>query len=145
MRFVIQRVKSASLSVDNTLISKIDKGLLVFVGVCKDDEQKIVKKCAEKLASLRVFEEDNKMNKNIMDKGYEILLVSNFTLCTKETSGARPDFGLAKDRFEANHLYNCLANELTLFGVKVKLGKFGEDMQINADLDGPVTIYKEIL
>ena len=144
MRLVIQRVKSASLSVEGEIVSEIGGGLLVLVGVCEGDTMQQVKKAANKISTIRIFEEDGKMNKNIHDLGGEVLLVSNFTLCTKETSGARPDFTLSADRNEAKSLYMALADELDTLGVKVKLGVFGADMQINTHLDGPITIYKEI-
>ena len=144
MRIVVQRVKSASLSVDDKLISKIDAGLLVFVGVCAGDTKEQVLKTAKKIATLRIFEENEKMNKSVLDVNGEVLLVSNFTLCTKDTSGARPDFGLSANRDDAKSLYLAVADELDSLGVKVKLGVFGADMQINTHLDGPVTIYKEI-
>ena len=84
------------------------------------------------------------MNKSIHDVNGEVLLISNFTLCTKETSGARPDFTLSAPREQAKSLYEQLAQELRLLNVKVKTGVFGADMQIDAHLDGPITIYKEI-
>ena len=145
MRLVIQRVKNASLSVDNKLISEIGGGLLVLVGVCAGDTIQQVKKAANKISTIRIFEEDGKMNKNIHDANGEVLLVSNFTLCTKDTSGARPDFTLSAEREMAKSYYIKLADELDSLGVKVKLGVFGADMQINAHLDGPITIYKEIV
>ena len=144
MRLVIQRVKNAKLSVDNKLISEIGFGLMVFVGVCEGDTVQQVNKAANKISTIRIFEEEGKMNKNIHDVDGEVLLVSNFTLCTKDTSGARPDFTLSAEREVAKSLYLALADELDKLGVKVKLGVFGADMQINAHLDGPITIYKEI-
>lgn len=145
MRLVIQRVESARLSVDNKLISEINVGLMVFVGVMKGDTVQQVKKAANKISTIRIFEEDNKMNKSLLDAGGQVLLISNFTLCTKETSGARPDFTLSADRDTANKLYQELASELDLLNVPVKTGVFGADMQIDAHLDGPITIYKEII
>ena len=110
MRLVIQRVKSAKLSVDDKLISEIGVGLMVFVGVVKGDTMQQVKKCANKISTVRIFEEDGKMNKSLHDVGGQVLLISNFTLCTKETSGARPDFTLSADRETANKLYEELAS-----------------------------------
>ena len=92
----------------------------------------------------RIFEVDGKMNQSVLDTKGEVLLVSNFTLCTKETSGARPDFGMSADKDLAKSLYLKLADELDSLGVPVKLGVFGADMQIQTQLDGPVTIIKEI-
>lgn len=144
MRVVIQRVKRATLSVDNELISEIGGGLNVFVGVTKGDDMSKVKRMANKIATIRIFEVDGKMNLSVKDVGGEVLLVSNFTLCTIDTSGARPDFGLSADRETANSLYLALAEELKALGLSVKLGVFGADMQIDTVLDGPITIYKEI-
>lgn len=144
MRLVIQRVKSARLSVDDNLISEIGVGLMVFVGVMKGDSSAQVKKAANKISTIRIFEENDKMNKNLHDAGGQVLLISNFTLCTKETSGARPDFSLSADKETANKLYQELASELDVLNVPVKMGVFGADMQIDAHLDGPITIYKEI-
>jgi len=144
MRLVIQRVKSASLSVDDRLVSEIGFGLMVFVGLCEGDTIQQVVKSANKISTIRIFEENDRMNKNIHDVNGEVLLISNFTLCTKDTSGARPDFTLSAERETAKSLYLALADELDKLGVKVKLGVFGADMQINSHLDGPITIYKEI-
>lgn len=145
MRIVIQRIKGASLYVNDKLISEVKQGLMVLVGVCKDDTYEQVKKCAAKIANMRIFERDNKLNDSLLDIHGELLLVSNFTLCTGNGSGARPDFSMSADKEKANFLYLALADELKEMGVDVKLGAFGEDMQINAHLDGPVTIYKEIV
>ena len=93
---------------------------------------------------MRIFERDEKMNLSVLDTKGEVLLISNFTLCTKEGSGARPDFGLSADKDTAKSLYLALADELDLLNVPVRLGVFGADMQIQTHLDGPVTIYKEI-
>ena len=144
MKVVIQRVKSARLCVDDKLISEIGAGLMVFVGVMKGDTMAQVKKAANKISTIRIFKEDEKMNKSLHAVNGEVLLISNFTLCTKETSGARPDFTLSADRDVANNLYQELASELDVLNVPVKMGVFGADMQIDAHLDGPITIYKEI-
>ena len=144
MRLVIQRVKSARLCVDDKLISEIGVGLMVFVGVMKGDTMAQVKKAANKISTIRIFKEDEKMNKSLHDVNGEVLLISNFTLCTKETSGARPDITLSADKDVANNLYQELASELDVLNVPVKMGVFGADMQIDAHLDGPITIYKEI-
>ena len=144
MRLVIQRVKCASVSVDNEQISKIGLGLLVLCGVTKGDTIEQVKKAANKIASMRIFKENDKMNKSVLDVGGEVLLVSNFTLCTVNTSGTRPDFGLSAEKQIANSLYTELGNQLKLLNVPVSFGVFGADMQIKTELDGPITIFKEI-
>ena len=144
MRIVVQRVKSARLSVDDKLISEIGVGLMVLVGVCKGDSMEQVKRVANKIATMRIFEVDGKMQNSVLKVGGQVLLISNFTLCTVETRGARPDFSLSAEREQAKHLYLALADELDSLNVPVKLGVFGADMQIDAHLDGPITIYKEI-
>ena len=144
MRLVIQRVKSAKLNVDEKLISEIGVGLMVFVGVMEGDTIEQVKKAANKISTIRIFEQDGKMNKNLADAGGEVLLISNFTLCTKETSGARPDFTLSAERNIAKQLYEELASELDILNVPVKMGVFGADMQVQSQIDGPITIFKEI-
>ena len=144
MRLCIQRVKSAKLTVENKLISQINSGLLVFVGVCKGDTDEKVKKAAYRISTMRVFEELGKMNKSVLDISGDVLLVSNFTLCTVDTSGTRPDFGLSADKDTAKSLYLALADELDTLGVSIQTGVFGADMQIDAHLDGPITIYREI-
>ena len=144
MRVVIQRVKESKLTVDGETISTISNGLNIFVGVTKGDDMDKVKRMANKIATIRIFEVDGKMNLSVKDVGGEVLLVSNFTLCTLDTSGARPDFGLSADRDTAKTLYLALAEELKKLGLVVKMGVFGADMQIETVLDGPITIYKEI-
>ena len=144
MRLVVERVKGARLTVDEKLISEIGFGLIVLVGVCKGDDITKVKRAANKIATMRIFEVDGKMNQSVLDVKGEVMLISNFTLCTKDTSGARPDFGLSADKETAKSLYLALADELDSLNVPVRLGAFGEDMQIQTHLDGPITIYKEI-
>ena len=146
MRFVVQRVKSSRLEVDNKLVSEIGKGYNVFVGVTKDDTIENVKKCAKRIATLRLFKDENdKLKYSIVDVQGEILLVSNFTLCDKKgAGGTRPDFTLSADKDKANELYlklqEILQNE---YNVTVKLGKFGEHMQIFTQLDGPINLPQE--
>lgn len=144
MRIVVQRVNSAKLCVGGEEISRIGKGLVVMVGVCAGDDMEKVKKTANKISSMRIFEKDDKMDLSVLSVGGEVLLVSNFTLCTKETSGARPDFTLSADKDSAKKLYLALAEELMNLGVPTRLGVFGADMQIQVSLDGPITIFKEI-
>ena len=144
MRLVIQRVKSAKLSVDNKLVSEIGAGLLVFVGVCDGDTEETVNKAVDKVANLRIFEQDDKMTLSVMDVKGEILAVSNFTLCTSEGKGHRPYFGESAERSVALDLYEKFAGKLDEMGVPTRCGIFGAHMDINAELDGPVNIYKEI-
>ena len=146
MRLLIQRVKSSRLEVDGKIISEIGVGYNVFVGVTNTDTVENVKKCANRIATLRLFEDENgKLNYNIKQIGGEILLVSNFTLCDKNgVSGARPDFTLSANKTMANEFYEKLQGILQAeFGICVKMGVFGADMQIYSQLDGPINLSQE--
>lgn len=141
MRAVIQRVKSASLSVDGTLISEIGKGYAVYWGVGQGDNEQDEDYIAKKVALLRVFEDENgKMNKSLTDVSGEILLISQFTLFGNCSHGNRPSFVEAEKPEIANERYLSVKNKLESYGIKVKTGVFGADMQIVQHNDGPVTI-----
>lgn len=141
MRAVVQRVKSASLSVDGTLISEIGKGYAVYLGVGQGDNEQDEEYIAKKVALLRVFEDENgKMNKSLTDVYGEILLISQFTLFGNCSHGNRPSFVEAEKPEIANERYLSVKNKLESYGIKVKTGVFGADMQIVQHNDGPVTI-----
>ena len=141
MRAVIQRVKSASLSVDGTLISEIGKGYAVYLGVGQGDNEQDEDYIAKKVALLRVFEDENgKMNKSLTDVSGEILLISQFTLFGNCSHGNRPSFVEAEKPEIANERYLSVKSKLESYGIKVKTGVFGADMQIVQHNDGPVTI-----
>lgn len=141
MRAVIQRVKSASLSVDGTLISEIGNGYAVYLGVGQGDNEQDEDYIAKKVALLRVFEDENgKMNKSLTDVSGEILLISQFTLFGNCSHGNRPSFVEAEKPEFANKRYLSVKNKLESYGIKVKTGVFGADMQIVQHNDGPVTI-----
>lgn len=141
MRAVIQRVKSASLSVDGTLISEIGNGYAVYLGVGQGDNEQDEDYIAKKVALLRVFEDENgKMNKSLTDVSGEILLISQFTLFGNCSHGNRPSFVEAEKPEIANKRYLSVKNKLESYGIKVKTGVFGADMQIVQHNDGPVTI-----
>lgn len=141
MRAVIQRVKSASLSVDGMLISEIGKGYAVYLGVGQGDNEQDEDYIAKKVALLRVFEDENgKMNKSLTDVYGEILLISQFTLFGNCSHGNRPSFVEAEKPEIANKRYLSVKNKLESYGIKVKTGVFGADMQIVQHNDGPVTI-----
>lgn len=146
MRILIQRVKSARLECGGELVSQIGIGYNIFVGVTKDDTVENMKKIANRIATIRLFcDENEKLNNNIAQIKGEVLLVSNFTLCDKKgKSGARPDFTLSADKEKANNLYLQLQKELVeTYNIPTKLGRFGEDMQIFSQLDGPINIVQE--
>ena len=141
MRAVIQRVKETKLCVDGKEISRIEKGLVVFFGVGKDDKEEDLEALAKKIANLRIFEDENgKMNFSVKDVNGQILLVSQFTLYADTSHGNRPSFFDAERPERANELYLKFCEKLKGFGIDVKTGVFGEDMQIFQHNDGPVTI-----
>ena len=144
MKAVIQRVLNAELKVDGKLISKIEKGYVVFLGVGKGDTQKNADYMIKKISSLRIFEDENgKINKSITDVEGEILLVSQFTLYANASHGNRPDFLSAESPDLANELYLYVADGIKNQGIKVQLGVFGADMKITQTNDGPFTIILE--
>ena len=141
MKAVIQRVKDTKLCVDGKEVSHIEKGLVVFFGVGKDDKEDDLDALAKKIANLRIFEDENgKMNFSVKDVNGQILLVSQFTLYADTSHGNRPSFFDAERPERANELYLKFCEKLKGFGIDVKTGVFGEDMQIFQHNDGPVTI-----
>ena len=144
MRAVVQRVKETSLKVDGVLISKIQKGLVVYLGVEVEDSEEAIPYLAKKIANMRIFEDsDGKMNLSVLDVKGEILCVSQFTLYGDATHGNRPSFSRAERPERAKVLYDKFCNNLSTHGVEVKKGVFGADMQIDQHNDGPVTIIIE--
>ena len=145
MKAVVQRVKKTSLRVEGELISEIPFGLTVFLGVKVGDTEREAAYLAKKIAGLRIFEDENgKMNLSIKEVGGEVLLVSQFTLYGDASHGNRPSFTLAERPEKAELLYEYAVKELSAYGVAVKKGVFGADMQIKQENDGPVTILLEI-
>ena len=144
MRAVVQRVKNTCLKVDGELISEIPFGLTVFLGVKVGDTKAEADYIVKKIAGLRIFEDENgKMNRSVLDVGGEVLLVSQFTLYGDASHGNRPSFTLAERPEPANELYEYTVEALRAYGVPVKTGVFGADMQITQVNDGPVTILLE--
>lgn len=140
MKAVVQRVKSAHLSVDGKTISQIQKGLVVYFCVEKGDTEDMLNFFANKISNLRIFEDENgKMNLSVKDVKGEILLISQFTLAGDVRHGFRPSFTTAEEPKRANELYLKLAG-LLKNTVPTKLGVFGADMKIIQENDGPVTI-----
>lgn len=141
MKAVVQRTLSASLKVDGKLISEIDKGLVVFLGVGQGDEEGDLIKLAAKISKLRIFEDANgKMNLSIKDIGGQILLVSQFTLYGDCSHGNRPSFIMAEKPERANSLYEQMKYLLEKENIPIQTGVFGADMKIDVLNDGPVTI-----
>lgn len=141
MRAVIQRVKKTSLSVGGQSISEIEGGLAVYLAVSPADSEKNAELMAKKIAMLRVFEDgQGKMNLSVQDVRGEVLLISQFTLYGDCSHGNRPSFIGAARPEQAQPLYERTAKAITAYGIPVKTGVFGADMQIEQHNDGPVTI-----
>lgn len=144
MKALIQRVKSASVTIDGKLYSSIGFGLLVFLGISKNDTTSNADWIAEKISKLRIFEDENeKMNKSVTDVNGEILIVSQFTLCGNCQKGTRPSFDDAMPPHEANELYEYFTNKIKNLNISSKTGKFGAMMDISLINDGPVTFMIE--
>lgn len=141
MRAVVQRVKRSSVSVDGKVISKIDKGLMVLLGVKVDDDEKDLDYILKKVTKLRIFDDENGvMNKSLLDYGLEILLVSQFTLYGDARKGNRPSYVRSAKFDEGIILYEKFIDELEKLNVKVSHGEYGADMDVELINDGPVTI-----
>ncbi|MGE7827498.1 D-aminoacyl-tRNA deacylase [Paenibacillus sp. NPDC093718] len=141
MRVVIQRCKHAQVKVDHEVVGQIEAGLMVLVGVTHEDEEKDAKYLAEKVAGLRIFEdEDGKMNFSVQDVGGAILSVSQFTLYGDTRKGKRPNFMAAAKPDEANALYESFNRELLAKGLQVETGVFGAMMDVSLTNWGPVTL-----
>lgn len=144
MKALVQRVKKASVSIENKLYSSINTGILVFVGVEKSDERVNAEKLAEKILKLRIFEDKNdKMNLSVSDINGEILLVSQFTLCGDCKKGTRPSFDNSAPLGKAVDLYEYFVEQIKLGGLKVETGKFKANMDVSLVNDGPVTFWIE--
>lgn len=144
MKFIVQRVKNAQVAVNNNIVGKIDKGLMVLCGITHTDTEKEADYLVNKLCNLRIFEDENdKMNLSVKDINGELLIVSQFTLYADCNSGNRPSFTNAARPEYANELYEYVLKKCKDSGLKVENGVFGEHMEILLLNDGPVTIILE--
>ena len=143
MRVLIQRVKEASVTVNNEVISLIDKGLLVFVGITDDDTRDDILWLTKKIANIRLFDDENGvMNLSVIDAGGDILAVSQFTLMASTKKGNRPSYIKAAKPEISIPLYEEFCTEMELAVNKpIKRGVFGADMKVRLLNDGPVTIF----
>jgi len=144
MKVLIQRVKKASVTIDCSLYSAINKGILAFVGIEKGDTLEQVQKLAKKIVNLRIFPDENdKMNRSLIDTLGEMLIVSQFTLCGDCKKGTRPSFDKSAPPEIANKLYEDFIKEVQSYGIKTGNGQFGAMMDVELINDGPVTFMLE--
>ncbi len=144
MKFLIQRVTQAAVETDGVVIGKIKKGLLVFIGVGKEDTEQEADRLVEKLLKLRIFEDQNgKTNLSLSDVNGGLLLVSQFTLYADCSKGTRPSFGNAGDPESAEKLYQYIINKCRAQVPVTETGRFGADMKVSLTNDGPFTVILE--
>lgn len=141
MKVVIQRVLNASVKVDGNITGKIKKGLLIFLGIESGDSDDMLKKYADKIVRMRIFEDENgKTNRALSDVNGELLIVSQFTLCADCSHGNRPSFIGAKKPVEAKRMYEKFISVCREQVPVVEHGEFGADMKVELLNDGPFTI-----
>jgi len=141
MRVVVQRVLSASVEVEGNIVSSIDEGLLVLLGIHKTDTEKEMEFLIRKILGMRIFnDENNQMNLSVRDISGDILIISQFTLYGDLKKGKKPSYSDALKSNEAEILYNIFLNKITSQYSKIKSGIFGADMKVSLINSGPVTI-----
>ena len=141
MKFVIQRVKQASVKVEGSVIGEIEKGYLVLIGVSDKDTEAVADKMIKKMIGLRIFEDaEGKTNLSLADVGGSLLLVSQFTLYANCKKGNRPSFIEAGAPDKANQLYEYIIEESKKSVSVVQTGRFGAEMEVSLINDGPFTI-----
>lgn len=141
MRVILQRVSQAAVEIEGTIMGQIGPGFLVLAAVHQEDSQMEIEKMADKVAGLRVFEDqDGKMNRSLAEAGGELLVVSNFTLYSDCKKGRRPSFFESARPEKAVPLYEHFLDCLRATGLPVQCGEFGADMKVSLINDGPVTL-----
>ena len=145
MRVVIQRVNHAQLDIDGKTVGNIGKGFLLLVGIKNGDDLSVIKKAADKIAKMRIFEdEEGKTNLSLKDVNGEILSVSQFTLMANTKKGNRPSFVEAMRPPMSKELWEDFNKELENAGFHVETGEFGADMKVSLENDGPFTIVLDL-
>ena len=141
MKAVVQRVSRAHVCIDGEMVGQCHEGLMILLGVAQDDTTDSAQLLAQKIAKLRIFcDENGKMNRSVTDIGGSALVVSNFTLLADTSHGNRPSFTAAGNPEIANRLYLYFSELLPTLGIPTQAGRFGADMQLHIENDGPVTI-----
>lgn len=145
MLSLLQRVKMANVCVNNQMIASIEHGILVFVAFEPDDASNKLQKMAKKILTYRIFPDHNvKMNKNVMDMSYELLIVPQFTLAANTKSGSRPSFSSAADPMLSKDLFSLFLKILKQDYPKIHAGQFQANMQVSLINDGPVTFFLKV-
>ena len=145
MLSLLQRVKMANVCVNNQMIASIEDGILAFIAFEPDDSSNKLQKMAKKILNYRIFPDHNdKMNKNIMDMSYELLVVPQFTLAANTKSGNRPSFSTAADPIMSKDLFSLFLSMLTQEYPKIHAGQFQANMQVSLINDGPVTFFLKV-
>ncbi|NLP29280.1 MAG: D-tyrosyl-tRNA(Tyr) deacylase [Clostridia bacterium] len=141
MRAVVQRVITSNVKVQGNIVGEIGRGIMVLLGISKEDTMEDITYIKDKIINLRIFEDsEGKMNLSLVDIGGELLIVSQFTLYGDCRKGRRPNFMEALSGEEANKLYEAFVEQCKKEGLKVKTGVFGANMEVNIVNDGPVTL-----
>ncbi len=144
MKALVQRVTNASVTVGNKTVGEIGEGLVVLLGIARDDSQEDARYLADKVVNLRIFSnEAGRFSLSALETGREILVVSQFTLLADTRKGRRPDFIEAASPDKAEELYEFFVKQVHSFGLKVETGIFQEHMLVNIHNDGPVTLLLE--
>ena len=144
MRTIIQRVKSAAVTIDNAARNEINSGLMVLCAFEEEDNQEKIEYVANKIMNLRIFpDSDDRLNLSLLDIKGDILIVSNFTLYGDCSKGRRPNFTRAAKPELSEKMYDSFVEEIKKYGLHTETGKFGADMLCDIQNDGPVTVIVE--
>ncbi|MGI9117113.1 MAG: D-aminoacyl-tRNA deacylase [Gaiellales bacterium] len=144
MRLVLQRVTEASVTIGDEVVGAIGPGLVALVGIGEGDDERTVRRAAEKTVEMRIFrDEDGRFDRSVRDTGGSVLIVSQFTLLADTRRGNRPSFAWAADPAVAEPLVSAYIEAIKALGVPVAGGRFGADMQVALVNDGPVTIVHD--
>lgn len=143
MKVVVQRVLNSSVVIDDKYEEKINKGLMILLGMTYNDGIEDIDYLVNKILNLRIFEKDNKMNLSVKDINGDILLIPQFTLYANPYDGNRPSFNEVLNKEEAEKLFFIFKEKISSIYDNVKFGKFGSDMKVSLINDGPITIIIE--